>query len=132
MKIQPLRIALSLVVAALLGLGSAGAAGPESPMLLSQDPADGQKFAKTPESVTLTFSQPIDDTHSRFEIFDACGKRVDNGSMTVTLNEMKAELVKKPRGKYTVFYFMQAIPKGATGETTGQFTFSVKKGPACR
>lgn len=123
---------MTVAAVGLIGSGAAGAAGPESPVLLSQDPADGAKFATTPGSVALTFSQPIDESHSRFEIFDACGNRVDAGSMTVTLNEMKTALTKKPRGKYEVFYFAQAIPKGATGETAGMFTFTVKKGPACR
>jgi len=131
MKSSWARAAIGLCVAGLLSLGSAGAAGPESPILLSQDPADGQKFTKAPGSIALTFSQPIDESHSRFEVYDACKNRVDAGSMTVTLNEMKTALTKKPRGKYQVYYFAQAIPKGATGETAGVFTFTVKKGPAC-
>ncbi len=79
----------------------------------------------------MMFNQPLDKAYSRFEIYDACHNRVDK-SFSVTLSQMKSDLARKPRGRYKVFYFANGTPKGATGETSGSFTFTVKKGPACQ
>jgi methionine-rich copper-binding protein CopC len=129
------RIALGLallVAAALIQTGNAGAVSPTSPMLLSATPADGAKLTKAPSEVAFTFSEPLDGAYSRIEIYDACGRRVDSGSIAVTGTEMKTTVEKKPSGRYKVYYFANAIPKGATGETDGTTTFTSKKGPNCK
>jgi hypothetical protein len=62
----------------------------------------------------------------------SCGRRLDEGSSTVSLNEISTLIKKKPAGVYTVYYFINGIPKGTTGETDGTLTFSVKQGRRCR
>ena len=101
-------------------------------MLLEQNPAAGAKLQKAPAEISFTFNQLIDESHSRIEVYDACGNNIGTGELTVNINEMSTTLSRKPRGKYTIFYAAQAQPKGATGETTDTFTITVKKGPACR
>lgn len=122
---------LALTLALSVAGGAALAAGPASPALLQSDPADDARLARAPEQVTLTFSQPLDAHYSRVEIY-VCDKRVDSSDATVTLSQITAPLTKRYAGSYKVYYFANGTPKGATGETTGTFTFKVKKGPACR
>lgn len=110
----------------------ATASGPTAPVLLQAEPVDKAVLDKAPASISLTFSQVLDESHSRMEVFDACGNDVDSGDLVVTLNEMSIDLVKKPAGRYKVFYVAQAQPKGATGETVGFLKFKAKKGKACR
>jgi methionine-rich copper-binding protein CopC len=118
-------------IAMLLSLtASIAVAGPTSPMLLTSDPAEGATMASAPDQVSMTFSQPLDDAYSRLEVY-ACGKRIDSDVITVTVNEISVPLRKAYRGTYKVFYFANATPKGATGETTGTLTFKVKKGRSC-
>ncbi|MEA2516427.1 MAG: CopC domain [Actinomycetota bacterium] len=112
-------------------IGGAAVAGPTSPMLLQSDPADGAKLSTAPDQMTLTFSQPLDAHYSRVEIY-ACGKRVNPTTVTVTASQMTTAINKHPRGTYKVFYFANGTPKGATGETAGSLTFTVKKGPSCK
>ena len=132
MTMNPFHAIAALTLVAILGAGTAGAAGPESPVILAQDPEDGAKFAKTPGTISMTFSQPLDASYSKLEVYDACGERVDTGAITVTAFEMTAEIEKRPSGKYKVFYVAGAKPKAATGETFGEFFFHVKKGKPCR
>ena len=134
MKTQALaRLVAALSAVAILGgLSPAGAAGPEAPMLLAQDPAPGAKLAKAPARVSFTFNQPIDASHSRIEINDACGNIISSGVLEVNVTEMATTLTRKPRGTYTIFYAAQSIPKGATGETTSTFEITVKKGKPCK
>lgn len=126
-------IAVFGLLAVLLSIGSgiASAAGPASPVLVTSDPTDGAVLDSAPASVKLTFSQPLDAHYSRLEVY-VCGKRVDSTNTTVTLSEISAPIKKAYRGTYKLYYFANATPKGATGETTGMLTFKVKKGPACR
>jgi methionine-rich copper-binding protein CopC len=100
-------------------------------MLLSSTPEAGSSFPKAPKEVSFTFSEPLDAAYSRIEVYDACGRRVDEGDITVTGPEMKTKIVKRPAGRYKIYYFANAVPKGATGETDGIITISAKKGPSC-
>lgn len=128
------RIAVATLLLGLLAgaVAPATASGPTAPVLLEADPVDKAVLDKAPASISLTFNQVLDESHSRMEVFDACGNDVDSGDLVVTLNEMSIELVKKPAGRYKVFYAAQAQPKGATGETVGFLHFKAKKGKACR
>jgi methionine-rich copper-binding protein CopC len=125
----------SFIAAAVVALsivsGAAYAGSPTSPVLLSADPAAGAKLDRAPATVTLSFSEPIDEHYSRLEVYDSCGRHIDVGHATANLNELSTEIEMKPAGRYTVFYVANATPKGATGDTTGTFDFTVKKGPRC-
>lgn len=129
-----MRKLVALLVFGLLAgaVPAASAGGPTSPLLVSADPADGAKVDAAPDSITLTFSQPLDGAYSRIEVFDQCGKRADKGGDTVTVNQMSIALTRKPAGRYRVYYVANATPKGATGETSGFLSFTVAKGPRCK
>jgi methionine-rich copper-binding protein CopC len=124
-------IASSCLFALTLGAGVAAAGGPTAPMLLAANPENGTKLSKPPAEISFTFSEPLDGAYSRIEVYDECNRRVDVGDITVNVNEMSTTLAKKPSGKYKVYYFANAIPKGATGETDGITTFTAKKGRPC-
>jgi methionine-rich copper-binding protein CopC len=107
-------------------------AGPESPMLLQADPADGAKLKTAPDQVTLTFDEPLDIAYSRIEVYDSCGNRVDKGGAQATLVQLSVALGRRPKGRYTVYYVASMYPKGATGQTTGYLHFTVASGKACK
>jgi methionine-rich copper-binding protein CopC len=124
--------AIRLLATALLALSITGSAfaGPTSPMLLVSDPEDGTTLAAAPGSITLTFSQVLDEHYSRVEVY-ACGKRVSSSTATVTASQIAVPITKSFKAKYKVFYFANGLPKGATGETAGILTFKVTKGKPC-
>ncbi|HET7483411.1 MAG TPA: copper resistance CopC family protein [Actinomycetota bacterium] len=126
------KLGLLLVVLALVLSALPAWAGPESPMLLQADPADGAKLKTAPDSVTLTFDEPLDGAYSRIEVYDACGNRVDKGGATTTALQISVDLVRKPKGKYSVYYVASMYPKGATGQTNGYLHFTATSGKACK
>ena len=126
-------IALVSAMATVFVLATSPAfAGPESPMLLQADPADGAKLQTAPDKITLTFDEPLDIAYSRIEVYDSCGNRVDKGGAQATAVQMSVPLGKAPKGKFKVYYVASMYPKGATGQTTGYLNFTVTSGKACK
>ena len=101
-----------------------------APSVTSSDPADGAEEHEAPETVTITFDQPLDPETALIKVVDGCGRQIDAENTTVQLNEMSVDLAKKPSGLYKAFYYAEA-PAGVTGSASGSISFTVHFGPAC-
>jgi methionine-rich copper-binding protein CopC len=116
----------SLIAAGMLALVPLGAASAAAaPAYTSSDPADGAELHEAPASVSVTFSEPL-DPGSELKVF-ACGKRVDAGETTVTINELEVELASGPTGKYEARWVATGLA-GVTGTSEGAISFSVGHG----
>lgn len=81
---------------------------------------------EAPEEVSITFSEPLLDG-SELQVTDECERRIDDGSLQITLNEMRIGIEEKSSGTYTVTY--SAV--GSTSTATGGFTFTVHGSATC-
>jgi methionine-rich copper-binding protein CopC len=119
--------------ATLLGVAGVAApalaAGPESPRYVTSDPGDGAEMSSAPARVTVTFSEPLDESSS-LHVYDECGQPVDAGDTQVLGSRMDVGVAKTPSGHYTVVYDAQGFG-GATGETKDDFSFHVTSGSPC-
>jgi methionine-rich copper-binding protein CopC len=124
-----MRRLLVAIAAAMLFAVLAAPAAFAAPSVLESDPPDGAEEHKAPDSVTITFDMPLDDT-SLIKVVDECGRQIDAKNTTVTLNEMTVDIAKKPSGHYKAFYYANP-PAGATGSSSGTIEFHVHMGPSC-
>lgn len=118
----------SLLAVAVLGWAATPALA--APQVISQDPEPGTQFHEdAPERVTMSFSEPLDDS-SKITVVDECGGRVDDGEVTVggtTQNELSVGIAKTVQSTYTVEY----AATGVTGTATGSYEFVVHGGSPC-
>lgn len=96
-----------------------------APQYISSDPANGAELHEAPESVSVSFSEPL-DAESELRVF-ACGKRVDEGNSTVTLNQLEVSLASGPTGLYEARWVAEGFG-GVTGSSAGLIEFSVGHG----
>ena len=122
------RLLIAIATAGLWAVVAAPAAH-AAPTVTGSDPADGAMEHEAPDSVTITFDLPLDDS-SVIKVVDECGRQIDAENTTVTLNEMSVDIAKKPAGRYKAFYYANP-PAGATGSSTGFIDFMVHGGKPC-
>lgn len=116
----------SSIAAGILALAPFSAAlAAQAPQYTSSDPANGAELHKAPESVSVTFTEPL-DADSVLKVF-ACGKRVDAGDSAVTLNEVEVALASGPTGKYEARWVAIGFA-GITGSSEGSIEFTVGHG----
>ena len=122
----------ALISLLLLLVLPATAAGAErlAPEYSSSDPADGEELHQAPQTVTITFSEPLQEGDSTIEVTDHCGNRVDDRNVQVSLNEMSVGIAKTPSGHYMVEYRATGLA-GITGSSEGRFSFTVHAGKSC-
>lgn len=123
-----------VLVAATAGAWIAGsfpapAAAQSPPGYQSSQPAKDAMLDHPPSEVTVTFDQPLDSS-SWMNVLDECGKEIDSGAATISLNEMTVGVGKTPSGMYKVVYKAVGIA-GATGSSTSTFEFMVHHGKPC-
>lgn len=109
---------------------SVAGAGALAPEYTSSEPADGEELHQAPETVTITFSEPLDEAASSIEVEDRCGNQIDDGNVQVSLNEMSVGIEETPSGRYTVSWVASG-PAGVTGTSRGSFAFTVHAGRPC-
>ena len=118
----------SLLALAVLGWAAAPALA--APQVIAQDPEPGTEFHEdAPERVTITFSEPLDDT-SKITVVDDCGGRVDDREVTISgtaQNELSIGIAKTVQSTYTVEY----AATGVSGTATGSYAFVVHGGSPC-
>lgn len=124
------RTRFALVVGILLALFGMPSAAWAAPSVLSSNPEDGATEHKAPDEVTITFDMPLDPSASGLVVVDECGRRVDEGDATVTLNEIKVSIARTPSGVYEARY-KATPPAGATGSSSGSISFTVHAGEPC-
>lgn len=100
-----------------------------APEYVESEPSDGETMHQAPDQVVVRFSEPLDES-SRMEVRDECGAKIDDGNVTVNLQEMSVGIAETPSGVYKVNYYAKGI-RGLTGQTMGSFTFTVHAGKSC-
>jgi methionine-rich copper-binding protein CopC len=89
------------------------------------EPRVGSSVVAPPESLTLSFTEPIEPSFSRIEVRDSAGRRVDTGPMRhAAPNTLAVALQPLPPGTYRVHWTVTSVD---THETEGTFQFSVSK-----
>ncbi|MGH2452141.1 MAG: copper resistance CopC family protein [bacterium] len=127
-----LAAALAVVVLAAFPVGPAWAHS----KLLKASPAPGAKLTAAPKVVrawfTVSAGEELDAERSTISVWNAAGKRVDDGKGGVDLADLdrRSMIVRlKPlaAGTYTVKWKAVSDPDGAVAQ--GKFTFSIVKKP---
>jgi len=120
---QPLRIGVVAVLAALAALGFAGPAVAHD-VLISSDPADGSTVQVAPQTVTLTFDQPVQDFEPVVTVTGPDGQSYQSGSPTVDSTVVtNAVSPLTAAGEYAIAYrVVSADGHPVTGEVKFQFT----------
>lgn len=119
---------IAMVFVALLAI-PAGAAQSVAPAYVSSEPGAGEEVHNAPERVEVTFSEPLDES-SRLTVKDTCGRRLDDGNVSVDANTMTVGIRLKPSGRYMVDYVAKGLG-GLTGQKHGGFGFDVHRGTPC-
>jgi methionine-rich copper-binding protein CopC len=125
-------IATGGVLACLIALyGAFAAPASAAPQYQDSEPNDGASLATAPAAVSITFSEPLDDS-STMTVANECGADVDADDVSVSVNEMSVDV---SEGHYSGTYrvsFQAVGVGGVTGTRNGVFTFDVAEGHACR
>ena len=132
-RMRLLRTALIVLALSAWAAGPlAGAAGARAlaPTYQSSDPEDGAMLDHPPSEVTVTFSEPLDES-SVMSVFDECGDEIDSGPATASLNELTVGIGETPGGTYKVVYTAVGVA-GVTGQSNGSFDFMVHHGKSCK
>ncbi len=88
-------------------------------------PVAGSVVRESPREVKLWFTQRVESAFSRIEVFDAAGKRVDAGDVTIDPGDAKLLRVSLPAlapGTYRVKWRVVSVD---THASEGGFTFDV-------
>lgn len=120
---RPLPLPLCLACLVLLLSGSRASAHAN---LERAEPAVGSEVGKPPTQVKLWFSQELEPTFSRVQVFDSGGKQIDKKDVRIDPKDHKLMTISVPGlppGKYKVVWKVVSID---THRTTGTFHFTVK------
>lgn len=121
---------MSACLLALLFAFSFAAPALAAPEYQSSEPAEGASLGSAPAEVSITFSEPLDDS-STMSVENECGREVDSGIVIVEFNEMSVDITQGHySGDYTVKYSASGVG-GVTGTTNGSFSFNVSSGHPC-
>ena len=93
--------------------------------LASSSPYDGQVLPKSPDILSLVFTQAPRAERSYIKITDMYGTRLDEGSVDVSGNNMAISLPELPAGKYSVRWSARCRC-GEDIELGDSFHFTVK------
>jgi methionine-rich copper-binding protein CopC len=113
----------AIVVAAAAGL--TGHAAFAHAFLERAAPAVGSEVSGSPQSVALTYTEPVEPLFSAIQVTDASGTRVDTGKPAAADRGrvLSVNLKPLPPGVYTVEWHVTSVD---THKTEGHFTFSVR------
>src|SRR5215210_6517494 len=93
---------------ALVGLSLASATGASAHAYLeSSVPAAGTSLGQAPQSLRLTFTEPLDSSFSRVQVLNARREQVDRGDSRIAPDDARAMLASLgdvPDGLYTVVW----------------------------
>ena len=122
---------LSLLATLVLGLWFAvpAAAQTAGPAFEDSGPDQGDLEHEAPREIFIQFSESLGPSSST-QVYDECGRRLDDGAADVRGDTLWAQLVLRPAGRYLVVYSASGSAPGS-GTTEGSFTFRVHFGPSC-
>lgn len=120
-----LRVTLATSLAGLLLISTAGSAAAHARLEASEPPA-GAVLTAQPETVILTFNEPVEVNDGAIEVFDDRFNRVDSGPVTsIGQGQSRLQIGLRPglaRGTYTVSWHASS---GDTHPVSGTFRFSL-------
>lgn len=122
---------LSVLAALAIGLCMAAPAVAQEagPAFEDSGPDQGDLEHQAPREIFIQFSEPLDPSSSA-QVYDECGRRLDDGEADVRGDTLWAQIALRPSGRYLVVY--SATGGGIEpGTTDGSFTFRVHFGPSC-
>jgi methionine-rich copper-binding protein CopC len=112
---------LSALLVVAVGLGAQPAWA--HAFLAHAEPRVGSTVHGAPSAVTVTFTEPIEASFSRLEVFDAKGQRIDSAPVEHPKpEELRVPLPAVPPGDYTVHWAVTSVD---THQTEGRFDFTV-------
>jgi methionine-rich copper-binding protein CopC len=116
----------TIILAFLLAFGSVSAAYAHA-HVESSEPADGQVITSSPDSLKITFSEPLRPGESHAYVYDAHKKQVSGLTITKTGNDdiLSYALPKLAPGIYTVKWKAVCLCTDHHA-TNGSFKFTVK------
>ena len=118
------RYACSLV--AVLSLANTGSALAHAD-LASAEPAAGATVKMAPTEIAITFTEEVEPKFSSIQVFDAGGKRVDEGAAhTAPDNEKLLSIGLKPLAPGTYKVIWHATSVDDSHKTKGNYEFTVK------
>lgn len=112
---------LSAVMAPFLILGSGMASA--HAFLDRANPRVGSTVAAAPSEVALAFTQALEPAFSTIEVTNLQGRRVDQGTPSISGNVMRVSLQPIAPGTYRVKWHVLSVD---THATEGGFTFEVR------
>src|SRR5258706_1077558 len=78
--------------------------------LAHAEPRVGSTVHGAPASLTVTFTEPIEASFSRLEVFDAKGRRIDSGPLEHPQpDQLRVSLPAVPPGDYTVHWAVTSV-----------------------
>jgi methionine-rich copper-binding protein CopC len=86
------------------------------------EPKVGSRVATAPGEVSMWFTQNLEPSFSKAEVYNSAGARVDQGRARVDQNVMHVGLKPLPPGIYKVRWRVLSVD---THTTEGSFTFRV-------
>lgn len=114
---------MAATVLALLAVALLQASASAHAMLLGADPADGAELDAAPETVTLTFNEPVTADAQSLRLFDTDGDRVDDGPLDTDATEISIAVpADLPDGAYVVAY---RVVSADAHPIAGTLTFTV-------
>jgi copper resistance protein C len=113
--------ALAFSAAVLLGLAFGAGAADAHALLDHADPRVGNTV-KSPQAVSLWFTQNLERGFSTIEVLDTSGARMNAGNVVVDGKLMRVQVKALPAGTYTVKWHVLSVD---THTTEGNFTFHV-------
>ena len=101
--------ALSLLAALVLGLGFTAPAGAQTagPSFEDSGPDQGDFEHEAPREIFIQFSESLGPSSST-QVYDECGRRLDDGAAEIRGDTLWAQLVLRPAGRYLVVYSASA------------------------
>ena len=114
-----------------LGLCVAAPAGAQTtgPAFEDSGPDQGDFEHEAPREIFIQFSESLGPSSST-QVYDECGRRLDDGAAEIREDTLWAQLVLRPAGRYLVVYSASGSAPDS-GTTEGSFTFRVHFGPSC-
>lgn len=116
----------SVVRAAVLVLGALASVSVHAHAFLDHaSPSVGAELARSPDRVTLWFTQQLEPAFSTIQVVDGSGNRVDRGDGQVDTGDAKQLHVSMrplPRGKYKVVWRVVSLDSHVT---EGDYVFQV-------
>jgi methionine-rich copper-binding protein CopC len=119
----------ALILGALIGVALIPQQSLAHAAYKDSDPKDGETVSSPPSRVTAEFTEQIVEDYSYLEVFDPCGRQVDNRDSLVVHDRITLSISGEARGVYVVRFNVVSAVDGHP--TVGSFDFTASGGSEC-